>query len=143
MKIVDNDSGAFNPPGGGGTKPPTTTTTPPVTGPKTPPVTTVRLLQGRVLSARMAGKVNGRLRASIRLTLDQSVTAKITMLQGKRKLSSTAFPIKYGNRVVYVILPTFVKKGKVSFQLKLTTAKGATKLLKTFVVVAKDPTPVT
>lgn len=140
VKIVDNDTGAFNPPGGG-TKPPTTTPTPPATAPKTPPVTTVRLLQGRVLSARMAGKVDGRLRASIRLTLDQSVTAKLTMVQGKRKLSSAGFPIKFGNRIVYVILPNFVKKGKVNFTLNLTTGKGATKTLKTFVVVAKNPTP--
>ena len=46
------------------------------------------------------------------------------MMQGTRKLSSAGFPIKYGNRVVYVILPTLAKKGKVKFQLFMTTGKG-------------------
>ena len=99
----------------------------------------MRLLQARVLSAKLAGKVDGRQRAAIRLTLNQSVTAKVTMVQGKRKLTSTGFPVKFGNRTVYVILPAFVKAGKVQFQVSLTPAKGSTTTLKTFVTIKPPP----
>jgi hypothetical protein len=143
VTIVDNDSASGVPPSGGSNPTPIptpiSTPTPTPTAPKTPPTPALLTIQGKVLSAKIAGKVNGRLRATIRLTLDQSVTAKITVAQGKRKLSSPGFPIKFGNRTVYVMLPAFVKQGKVQFQLALTTPKGAKKTLKTFVTVTQIP----
>ena len=141
VRIVDNDSA----PGGTvtpvGTKPPTTTTTP------KPPTTTtpkpvVRTLQVKLLWVKLDGKVDGKARAAIRVSLAQLVNARIVMVQGKRKITSSQFQIKRGNRTIYVVLPAFVKKGKVQLQLVMTTAQGAAKTLRTTVTL-KAPVKLT
>ena len=95
-----------------------------------------KLLSARVLSTTLAGKVNGKTRVAIRLTLNQSVAVKVKSVQGTRTLGSSSFSVKYGNRTVVVLLPSSVKKGKVIFKLTLTTPSGARKSLATSVMVA-------
>jgi hypothetical protein len=141
VRIVDNDTG----PGGTvtpvGTKPPTTTPKPPTTTTPTTPTTPAPVV--RTLQVKLLVKLDGGVtRAAIRVSLAQLVNARIVMVQGKRKITSSQFQIKRGNRTIYVVLPAFVKKGKVQLQLVMTTAQGAAKTLRTTVTL-KAPVKLT
>ena len=83
-----------------------------------------------MLWIKLDGKVGGKKRAAIRVTLNQKVLARLVMIQGKRTVRSGQFELKAGNRTVYVLLPKNVKKGLVNFQLLFNTA-GGQKVLKT------------
>lgn len=133
VKIVDNDAGAAPPP-----PPPSTTTrtNPPPPPANLPPTTTtplpkVKPFLARVLWTKLDGKVNGRKRAAIRVTLNKRVSARLLFKQGKRIVRSSPFELRAGNRTVYVLLPKNVKKGRVDFQLLFTTAASQQKVLKT------------
>ncbi len=147
VTIIDNDSGSFTPPpsggggggGGGTTTPPPTlpVTTPPVTPPATTKTTSIsRTLAATLTSAKIDAKlVKGRRQVTLKVTLGQDVLAKVTMLQGKTKISSSQFNLIAGKRLVYVLLPKAIKKGKVDLQLTLKNTLGVTKLLKVKVTV--------
>ncbi len=139
VKIVDNDP---TPGGGGGNPSANPPPAPPGANPPASPpppavkpaVVKVKLLTARVLWIKLDGKVQGRKRAAIRVTLNQKVAARLLMIQGKRTVRSGQFELKAGNRTVYVLLPKNVKKGRVNFQLLFTTA-SASKVLKTNLVL--------
>jgi hypothetical protein len=132
VKIVDNDSST----GGGPVNPPPSQPRTPVTitpGPATTPAKK-KVLTARVLWAKLDGKVDGRRRAAIRITLNSKVQARLVLIQGKRVVRSQPFEIRAGNRTVFVLLPRNVKKGRVNFQLLLSTAT-AQRVLKTKLVL--------
>lgn len=133
VKIVDNDSAAggsgnptVNPPSPPRVNPPS-----PSPPPLNPIVKKVKLLTARVLWTKLDGKVSGRKRAAIRVTLNQKVSARLLFKQGKRVVRSSPFELRAGNRTVYVLLPKNVKTGRVDFQLLFTTATSQQKVLKT------------
>lgn len=148
VTIADNDtapwSGPPKPPSPPAFKPATPVlpvsnpASTPVTPTKTAPVpkakTTVRKLQASLLSTRIT-LVKGRRRAAIQVSLSEPVTARIVMLQGKRKLSSAPFKLLGGKRTVFVFLPAYVTKGKVQLQLLVTTTRGIARTLKTTVTL--------
>jgi hypothetical protein len=94
----------------------------------------LKLLHARVLWTKLAGKVNGRQRAAIRVTLNQKIMGRLVMKQGKLTVRSGQFELRAGNRTFYVLLPRDVKKGRIDFQLHFTSATGQ-KLLKTNLVL--------
>lgn len=130
VRIVDNDPvpGGATPPA---TKKPTTTTPTPTTTTPAATVTTpvLRTLQVKLMWIKLAGKVDGKARVAIRISLQQKVSAKVVMLQGKRKISSSPFDLLRGNRTVFVVMPAFAKPGKVKLQLAMTSPQGAKKTL--------------
>ncbi len=132
VKIVDNDSSSA------GRLPfvvptrPATLATPVVTPIKAKPVARKKKrLQARVLSVRMDGRLNGLRRARIGVTLNQNVTARLVLLQGKRSVKSSPFTLRAGNRGLYVVLPPNVARGRVVFRLQLTTATNRRVVLQT------------
>jgi hypothetical protein len=86
------------------------------------------VFNARVLWTRLAGKVDGRRRAAIRVTLNQKVTGRLVMTQGKRTIRSGEFELKAGNRTFFVLLPKSVKKGRIGFQLRFTSPLGQASL---------------
>jgi hypothetical protein len=136
VKIVDNDAGGTPPP-----SPPAGTPRPPVTNPPSPPPPTttprrpVKQLTARVVWARLIKPLQGRKRAAILVTLNQKVSVQLVMFQGKRVVRSKPFELRAGNRTVYVVLPKNVTKGRVNFQMLVTTATDLRKTLKTKLVL--------
>ncbi|HJU48617.1 MAG TPA: Calx-beta domain-containing protein, partial [Gaiellaceae bacterium] len=142
VKIVDNDPGGSSPPPPPSSPPAGTTPRPPVTTPPAspPPTTTVPIkiikpLTARVVWARLIKPLQGRKRAAILVTLNQKVSVQLLMFQGKRVVRSKPFELRAGNRTVYVVLPKNVKKGRVNFQMLVTTATDLRKTLKTKLVL--------
>ncbi len=141
--IADNDSApgggtSPNPPAPPATNPPSApATTPlPAASPQSPSSTPKvrRPFQARVLWTRPAGKVKGRQRAAIRVTLNQKIVCRLVMTQGKTTVRSGQFELRAGNRTFYVLLPQSVTKGQVDFEIHVTSATGQ-KVLKTKLVL--------
>lgn len=142
VKIVDNDPGGAPPPSPpsppSAPRPPTLPTGNPPPPPPPPPTTTTPLgkkLTARVLSAKLIAKLEGRRRAAIRVTLNQKVSVRLVMVQGKRIVRSKPFELRAGNRTMYVVLPKNVKLGRIDFQLLLTSAFDERRTLKTKLVL--------
>jgi hypothetical protein len=137
VTIVDNDT-AVSP----RVIPPALPVVIPSTRPVTVPAAPIgpkpiarKKLTARLLSTRLIGKLDGRSRAAIRVTLNQRVSARLVFVQGRRVIRSAPFVLTAGNRTVVVLFPGDAKSGRVDLRLQLTTANSGKKVLKTKLVL--------
>jgi hypothetical protein len=148
VRIIDNDTGVVTAPaagpklGGGPTAPGPLPVTTPAVAATTAKATTARTFSAKLTSAKINAKlVKGRRQVALRVTLGQDGLARVTMRQGKQRITSAQFQLIAGRRIVYVLLPKAIKNGPVRLSLLVENAQGVKRTLSTKVIITKRAAP--